>query len=888
MDIFQHISARFHRQTTRTVRRDIERLCANITALEPALSPLSDEVLQVRAGQIRRQVAAGASLDAVLVEAFAVAREAAKRVLGQRPFDAQVMGGIALHNGKIAEMKTGEGKTLAATMPVYLNALAGKGVHVSTINDYLAARDAAWMGDIYRFLGLSVGVVTSTTPRSERRPAYDADVTYAVHTELAFDYLKDNMCMSLDDRVQRPLDFAIVDEIDAVLIDEARTPIELMTPSEATPDVCYAVDAVIRKLDPELVDRDDKRRKVTLTEAGFDEIERLLKEAGLIAKGGLYDLENLHFVSLVGQALHAHHLLHRDKDYVIKDGDVVLVDEVRGRMIVGRRLAGGLHEALEAKEGLALRQQGVVVAQTSYQNYFRLYRKLAGMTGTALTDADEFLGVYNLQVVEVPTNKPMIRVDHQDEVYQTEVAKIDAMIRRVVESRDRGQPVMIGTTSVGKSEMVSTALARVGVAHEVLNARQHEREAEIIAQAGRPGAVTVATNMAGRGTDIQLGGNADFQVARELAGVTGAEERAKRAAAITREIDAARAAVRNAGGLLIIGTERHFCRRIDNQLIGRGGRQGDPGDTVFMLSLDDELITVFGDARRLKRRLAKLGLAEGTHLFHTWLTRAIRKAQSKLEEVFVESRQFVLDYDDVAHEQRKLVYQMRRELLASDALDQSIAAMRSEVLAALVGRAMPPEAYPEQWDMRLLAAEMRDKFNLLLPLDRWAAEEGIGSAEMERRIGGVIEDHWFQRRALFVPSEFARIVRYLHLTALDECWREHLAALDDLRFGVMLRGAAQLEPLHEYKREAFDFFAIMLTRFCEKVVVATSRMEPVSVAATGTFKAVHVKRLQPCPCGSGRRYKDCHGRGGSGREIPRIAAPTAASDAATTEMVHSS
>jgi preprotein translocase subunit SecA len=868
MSLMNSIDSQIRRTSTAGARREIQRLSREVAAREPAIAAMSDDAIKEFAAELRRRVAGGAYLDDLLVDAFALVREAAQRTIGQRPYDVQVMGGIALHRGAIAEMKTGEGKTLAATMPAFLNALSGRGVHVVTVNDYLARRDAEWMTPIYRFLGLTVGTIGGNDELDRRREAYRADITYAVHTELAFDYLKDNMRMSLDDMVQRELEFAILDEVDSVLIDEARMPIEIMSVNAEAPTACYDVDKVVRLLEDEYLDIDEKRRRVQLTDRGLDRVEVLLKEAGLIKSGHLYDFDNVVFVHLVNQALQAHKILRRDKDYVIKDGDVVLVDELRGRMLSGRRLGDGQHEALEAKEGLPLRKQGTVVAQTSYQNFFRLYRKLAGMTGTATMDAQEYKQIYGLSVVEIPTNRPMIRKDLEDQVFRSEAEKVAAVIQRVLQARDRRQPVLVGTTSVGKSEALSEELTKHGVDHEVLNARQHDREAEIIAEAGRPGAVTIATNMAGRGTDIQLGGNLGYRLERELKGIEDPEVIRERTDAVTRDVEKAREEVRQVGGLLILGTERFYCRRIDDQLIGRAGRQGDPGESIFMLSLDDDLIRVFGGTDKLKKRLAKIGVEKGAPMFHAWLTSAIRKAQDSLEEMFIESRMHVLDYDDVVHQQRKLVYDLRRELMTADNLDDRLDHMRIEVGEEVVERHMPPEAYPEQWDMARLEAEVLDLFNLIIPAAAWAAEEGFASDEMRDRLAERTSVVWRDRYAAFPPGEIRKNIRYIVLTTLDEAWRQHIAALEHLRLGIPLRGYAHAVPLQEYRREAYDFLEQTLERFRDNVVRAVSRMVPVLDApppvpagpADPTFTVMHVKRLQACPCGSGRRYKDCHGR----------------------------
>ncbi len=877
MKALKVIGDRIRRLSTVTSRRDIGRLCREITAMEPELAALTDEELKARGRSLKQRASEGVPLNDLLVEAFATVREAAKRVLGQRPFDVQVMGGIALHQGHVAEMRTGEGKTLAATMPAFLNALSGKGVHVVTVNDYLAKRDAEWMGAVYRFLGLEVASLTGGMEADARKRAYQADVTYGVHTEFAFDYLRDNLRHSLDEVVQRELDFAIIDEVDSVLIDEARMPIEIMAPSRETSEACYTVDRLVQEIEIDHVDIDEKQRKVQLTEEGLDRIEQLLKSSGLIKEGQLYDHANLWLVQLVSQALHARHIYRRDKDYIVKDGDIVVVDEMRGRMLTGRRLGEGLHEALEAKEGLPLRSQGTTVAQTTYQNYFRLYRQISGMTGTASMDAHEYRQIYGLSVIEIPTNKPMIRIDGEDEVYRTSAEKIAAIVERTKERHARGQPILIGTTSVGQSEIIAAELARHGVAHEVLNARQHEREAEIIAQAGRPGAVTVATNMAGRGTDIQLGGNVAFQLSRAKGEETDPKVIASLSESVAREVAEARETVRAAGGLFIIGTERFHCRRIDDQLIGRAGRQGDPGETVFMLSLDDELIRIFGGADRLRRRLDKVGLSKGAGMFHSWLTQAIRKAQGTVEDMMIESRMQVLDYDDVANGQRKIVYGLRREIMADDDPYHRLAAIRTDVLTKIVNMRIPPDAYAEQWDVAGLKKDMFDVFNLILPVDVWAAEEGIADEEILQRLDDYVAQFWNQRLEAFEPERRLQAIRYLLINSLDQCWRHQLASLEHLRAGVALRASASLVPLQEYKKEAYSLFEEMLLEISTSIAWALSRLAPEQSPAESPSPApppppVQIKRMQMCPCGSGRRFKDCHGRIASPVE-PRASSP---------------
>jgi preprotein translocase subunit SecA len=807
-----------------------------------------------------------------------------------------------LHRGVISEMKTGEGKTLVATLPVYLNALAGKGVHVVTVNDYLAKRDSEWMGQIYGFLGLTVGCIVHGLTDDERRAAYGADVTYGTNSEMGFDYLRDNMKFRLDHMVQRPFQYGIVDEVDSILIDEARTPLIISGPSEDSSELYIAVDKLIPKLGPEDFEKDEKVRAVSLTEKGSEKIEALLREAGLLKTGALYDLSNISLVHHANQALRAHKLFARDTDYIVKDGKIVIVDEFTGRMMEGRRYSEGLHQALEAKEHVAVQMENQTLASITYQNYFRIYPKLAGMTGTAMTEATEFAEIYKLEVVEIPTNRDMIRKDSDDEVYRTLREKTDAIVALIEECRKREQPVLVGTVSIEKSEALSATLKKKGVPHQVLNARYHEQEAYIIAQAGRPGAVTIATNMAGRGTDIQLGGNVEMRLRQELQGLQDEAERQRRSQAIRSEVETARQKVLAAGGLHIIGTERHESRRIDNQLRGRSGRQGDPGASKFFLSLEDDLMRIFG-SERMDGMLRKLGLKEGEAIVHPWINRALEKAQQKVEARNFEIRKQLLRFDDVMNDQRKVIYEQRKELMrAADVADQ-VADMRYEVIDELIAKCIPENAYAEKWDTHALHEELLRIFALDLPAADWAKEEGIADQEIKARIVDAVDRKFAEKAANVGPDIMRLAEKSILLQALDQAWKDHLLQLDHLRQGINLRAYGQRDPLNEYKREAFELFEHMLAQLRETVSSILARVEirvagpedlapperdmsryeenhpepamadanggeggvatarrPAAVsggtAASGWGK---VARNAPCPCGSGKKYKRCCG-----------------------------
>jgi preprotein translocase subunit SecA len=890
--MFAAIARKLFGNANDRVLQSLRPLVTAINAAEADVAKLSDEALRARTGWLKERLEKGETLDDLLVDAFATVREAGKRTLGQRHFDVQLMGGAVLHRGMISEMRTGEGKTLVATLPVYLNALAGKGVHVVTVNDYLAKRDAEWMGQIYRFLGLTVGVIFHGMTDDERRVAYASDVTYGTNSEMGFDYLRDNMKFRLEHMVHRPFNYAIVDEVDSILVDEARTPLIISGPTEDSSELYIAVDKLIPKLAPTDFEKDEKVRAVSLTEAGAEKIEVLLQEAGLLKQGGLYDLQNISLVHHTNQALRAHKLFARDTDYMVKDGKVVIVDEFTGRMMEGRRYSDGLHQALEAKERVQVQMENQTLASITYQNYFRIYPKLAGMTGTAMTEASEFAEIYKLDVVEIPTNRSMIRIDNDDEVYRTAREKADAIAAQVEECRKRMQPVLVGTVSIEKSEALATLLQQKKIPHQVLNARYHEQEAYIIAQAGRPGAVTIATNMAGRGTDIQLGGNFEMRVRHELDGVTDEGQRQQRAEAIRAEIEVARQQVVAAGGLYIIGTERHESRRIDNQLRGRSGRQGDPGASKFFLSLEDDLMRIFG-SDRMDTMLRKLGLKEGEAIIHPWINKALEKAQQKVEARNFEIRKQLLRYDDVMNDQRKVIYEQRKDLMrATDVADQ-VADMRYEVIDELIERCIPENAYAEKWETHALHEEVLRIFGLDLPIAEWAKEEGIADQEIKSRIVDIV-DRKFAEKAANVGPEIMRLAeKSILLQSLDQAWKEHLLHLDQLRQGIHLRGYGQRDPLNEYKREAFELFEKLLAQLRETVTSILARVQirvsspdelqpaerdlslysenhpdPALAGAEGAEAAlspkppagVKVARNAACPCGSGKKYKHCHGR----------------------------
>src|SRR5688572_5291002 len=802
-----------------------------INAMENELRALSDEKLAARTEQFRADLANGATLDDLLIPAFATVREAARRVLGMRPFDVQLVGGMVLHNGGIAEMRTGEGKTLVATLPVYLNALAGKGVHVVTVNDYLARRDAEWMGRVYKFLGLTVGVIVHGLSDNERRAAYAADVTYATNNELGFDYLRDSMKYDRPSMVQRGHNYAIVDEVDSILIDEARTPLIISGPLEDRSEMYNTIDAFILQLGAADYEVDEKQRTSTFTEEGTEKLENLLRAAGHLKGESLYDVENVAIVHHVNNALKAHRLFQKDKDYIVRNGEIVIIDEFTGRMMPGRRYSEGLHQALEAKEHVAIQPENQTLASITFQNYFRMYAKLAGMTGTAATEAEEFGNIYNLDVTEVPTNLPVIRVDEDDEVYRTVEEKYKAIVRDIREANAKGQPMLVGTTSIEKSEQLAESLRKDGfTGFEVLNARHHEREAAIVAQAGKPGAITIATNMAGRGTDIQLGGNADMRIAEELRDVPAGPERDAREKAIREDVQRLKEAAIAAGGLYVLATERHESRRIDNQLRGRSGRQGDPGRSKFYLSLQDDLMRIFG-SERMDGMLKTLGLKEDEAIIHPWINKALEKAQKKVEARNFDIRKNLLKFDDVMNDQRKVVFEQRINLMEGENLTETVAEMRQDVIADLVAKHIPENAYAEQWDAAGLKEGVRQNLNLDLPIEEWAKEEGIAEEEITERITNAANEAASDRAGRFGPEVMTYVERSIMLQTLDHLWREHLVNLDHLRSVVGFRGYAQRDPLNEYKGEAFELFQAMLGNLRQAVTAQLMRVELVREAA---------------------------------------------------------
>ncbi len=863
--------------------KKLDPIVAAINALEPETAALDDAALRARTAHFREQLAAGASEDELLPAAFATVREAARRALGQRHFDVQLIGGMVLHQGKISEMKTGEGKTLVATLAAYLNALSGKGVHVVTVNDYLARRDSQWMGQVYRFLGLTVGCVVPGIGDAERRQAYAADITYATNNELGFDYLRDNMKYRLEEMVQRGHHFAIVDEVDSILIDEARTPLIISGPLDDQSHLYQEADRLIPELGPEHYDLDEKARSVTITEAGNDHLEELLLQAGIMQAGtSLYDIENVSLVHHVNQALRAHILFQRDRDYIVKGGKVIIIDEFTGRMMEGRRYSEGLHQALEAKEKVKIESENQTLASITFQNYFRLYNKLSGMTGTASTEANEFADIYGLEVIDIPTHLPVIRRDEDDEVYRTAAEKFDAIIEEITQCHAIGQPVLVGTTSIEKSEQLAALLKKKKIPHNVLNARYHEQEAQIVAQAGKAGGVTIATNMAGRGTDIQLGGNLSMRISEEADAITDEAAREKKIRALEAEIADARQKVLAAGGLYVIGTERHESRRIDNQLRGRSGRQGDPGRSKFFLSLEDDLMRIFG-SERMDGMLQKLGLQQGEAIIHPWINRAVAKAQEKVEARNFDIRKNLLKFDDVMNDQRKVIFEQRIDMMRTDDLSDEIAAMRQQTIDDLVAQHIPEKAYAEQWDTQGLAEACRKYLGLDLPIAEWAGEEGIAGEEIRERIRDHADRFMAGRAANIGPDLMRQIEKSVLLQIIDQHWREHLLHLEHLRQAVGLRGYAQRDPLREYQSESFALFEAMLAKLRQDVGmhlahIQVAQQAPAMPSAPREIHEEHlnpltgenevseenlygkISRNAPCPCGSGKKYKQCHGR----------------------------
>ncbi|MBK5567202.1 preprotein translocase subunit SecA [Ensifer sp. 2YAB10] len=871
-----------------------------INALEAEMKALSDEALTAKTVEFRKQLDEGQTLDDLLVPAFAVAREAARRVLGLRPFDVQLIGGMILHERAIAEMKTGEGKTLVATLPVYLNALASKGVHVVTVNDYLAQRDAATMGRVYSFLGMRTGVIVHGLTDEQRRDAYACDITYATNNELGFDYLRDNMKYERGQMVQRGHFFAIVDEVDSILVDEARTPLIISGPLDDRSDLYNTINEFIPLLSPEDYEIDEKQRSANFSEEGTEKLENLLRQAGLLKGESLYDIENVAIVHHVNNALKAHKLFTRDKDYIVRNDEIVIIDEFTGRMMPGRRYSEGQHQALEAKEKVQIQPENQTLASITFQNYFRMYSKLGGMTGTAATEAEEFGNIYGLEVIEVPTNLPIKRIDEDDEVYRTQGEKLKAIIDEIKSAHERGQPMLVGTTSIEKSEQLADLLKKSGFSNfQVLNARYHEQEAFIVAQAGVPGAVTIATNMAGRGTDIQLGGNIDMRIQQELAEVEPGPEREQRVEAIRTEVQKLKEQALAAGGLYVLATERHESRRIDNQLRGRSGRQGDPGRSKFYLSLQDDLMRIFG-SDRMDSMLQKLGLKEGEAIVHPWINKALERAQKKVEARNFDIRKNLLKYDDVLNDQRKVIFEQRIELMDAESVTETVTDMRTEVIEDMVGKRIPERAYAEQWDVEGLKADVQQYLNLDLPIVEWAAEEGIDEADILERVTAAAEKEAADRAERFGPEIMQYVERSVVLQTLDHLWREHIVNLDHLRSVIGFRGYAQRDPLQEYKSEAFELFQALLGNLRQAVTAQLMRVELVREAAeapqpappvmhghhidpltgeddfgdsAGTLLAAapvqrdandpaswgKVSRNELCPCGSGKKYKHCHG-----------------------------
>ena len=875
-------------------------LVDQINALEPEFEKLSDDGLKEKTQELVKQAMDGADLDDLLPEAFANCREAAKRALGLRAFDVQLMGGIFLHQGNISEMKTGEGKTLVATFPAYLNALSGKGVHVVTVNDYLAQRDSEWMGKVFTALGLTSGVIWSGMGPENKLEAYGCDVTYGTNNEFGFDYLRDNMKSELSEVFQKHHNFAIVDEEDSILIDEARTPLIISGPAEDRSELYGAIDMVIPLLKEAHYELDEKTRGVTFSDDGNDFLEQQLLARGLLEEGrSLYDPESTSVVHHVNQGLRAHKLFQKDKDYIIRDGEVVLIDEFTGRMMPGRRLSDGLHQAIEAKEHVDIQPENVTLASVTFQNYFRLYEKLAGMTGTALTEAEEFGEIYGLGVIEVPTNQPIARLDEDDKVFRTVREKYQGMIDEIKKANAKGQPVLAGTTSIEKSEMLSQMLTEAGVEHNVLNARQHEKEAEIVADAGRLGAVTIATNMAGRGTDIQLGGNVDMKVLAAMADDPDADPEALRTAEEARHADEKQKVI-EAGGLYVMASERHESRRIDNQLRGRSGRQGDPGRTVFYLSLEDDLMRIFG-SERLDKVLTTLGLKEGEAIVHPWVNKSLERAQAKVEGRNFDMRKNILKFDDVMNDQRKVIFGQRREIMSADDLSDIAADMRHQVIDDLIDAYMPPKSYADQWDTEGLYAQVIEKLGVDEPVMEWAAEEGVDDEEIRERLIKATDEMMAKKAVSFGPENMRNIEKQILLQSIDGKWREHLLTLEHLRSVVGFRGYAQRDPLNEYKNEAFQLFEILLNGLREAVTQSLARIRPLTEEEQRQMMAQVAEQQAPapeappverptaaepepddappqgfvednpstwgnpgrnekCPCGSGKKFKHCHGR----------------------------
>ncbi|MEO7504748.1 MAG: preprotein translocase subunit SecA [Sphingomicrobium sp.] len=881
-----------------------------INGFEPTIAAMTDEELRGQTDLFRQRLASGTRLDDLLPEAFATVREAAKRTLGQRHYDVQMIGGIALHRGEIAEMKTGEGKTLVATLATYLNALPAKGVHVVTVNDYLAKRDAEWMGQVYRFLGLTVGVVVPNLSDQQRRDAYNSDITYATNNELGFDYLRDNMKYSREQMVQRPFAYAIVDEVDSILIDEARTPLIISGPTDDKSELYIGVDVLVKQFAREDYDLDEKQKSIVLTEDGTEKAERMLEDAGLIEGHNLYDIANTQTVHHLNQALKANMMFKRDIDYIVKEGKVIIIDEFTGRMMDGRRWSDGLHQAVEAKEGVQIEPENQTLASITFQNYFRMYPKLSGMTGTALTEAPEFFDIYKMNVVSIPTNVDVSRVDDDDEFYKNITDKFGAIAKEIKKRQEIGQPVLVGTVSIEKSEMLSEFLQKEGIRHEVLNARFHESEAHIVAQAGSMGAVTIATNMAGRGTDIQLGGNVEFRIEDELKEVADGPERDAAIARIKDEVAEQKRLVREAGGLFVLGTERHESRRIDNQLRGRSGRQGDPGLSRFYLSLDDDLLRIFGPETMFARLMNK-NLEDGEAIISPWISKAIETAQKKVEARNYDIRKQVVEFDDVMNDQRKVIYEQRADIMESDHVSDVVEDFRAETVASLVTTSCPPGAYPEQWDVERLKTDLGEILGLDLPVDEWMAEEAVEQDLIIDRVQARSDEVMAAKLEQVDPEQWINFEKQMLIQTLDHHWKEHLATLDALRQVIYLRSYAQKKPIDEYKQEAFMLFERLLVEIREDVTrtlmranvqveaappqpaltdFITHHIDPLSgdddsfdidAASLAGMVGTLPPRPAPtttmpdgspvpepesrnalCPCGSGLKYKHCHGQAG--------------------------
>ncbi|MBR6355888.1 MAG: preprotein translocase subunit SecA [Alphaproteobacteria bacterium] len=865
------------------------KIVNQINELEPDFIKLSDDELKAKTGAFRIRLKNGETLDDILPEAFATVRETAKRVMGQRHYDVQLIGGIVLHKGMIAEMKTGEGKTLVATLAAYLNALEGKGVHIVTVNDYLAKRDAEWMGQIYRFLGLSVDYIVHAKNDLERQAAYNADIVYGTNNELGFDYLRDNMKFNLNERVQRDFNFAIVDEVDSILIDEARTPLIISGQAEDSSDTYIKMAKLAPQLKESDYEKDEKRKTVTLTESGMEHVEQMLREAGLIKDGALYDIGNVNLVQHVNNALRAHTMFQRDVDYIVKDGKVVIVDEFTGRIMEGRRFSDGLHQALEAKEGVDIQSENQTLASITFQNYFRLYPKLAGMTGTAMTEETEFSDIYGLICVEIPTNKPVLREDLQDEIYRTAAEKYKAIINTIIDCHKRGQPVLVGTTSVEKSEIVADMLHKAApdMKFEVLNARHHEREAAIVAQAGVSGAVTIATNMAGRGTDIQLGGNPDMMLKERLKGDETPEQIEQIKKQIEAEVATDKEKVLKAGGLYIIGTERHESRRIDNQLRGRSGRQGDPGTSKFFLSMEDDLMRIFG-SDKMANVLQRLGLPEGEALVHPWISKALEKAQKKVEERNFDIRKDLLKFDNVMNDQRKIIYAERRELMEQSDVSETIKDMRDEYLGTIIRAHIPYGTPPAEWNLDGLKQDIQTTTSFSMPLATWCNNPDIDSDKLHEMILAEVDARLAEREQMLPPETVKMVQKSILLQVLDQLWKDHIAALELMRHTIVLRAYGQRDPLNEYKKEAFRMFSDLLDVLKERVTIVichtviqigseqqmaqamqreqNRKMSAVHDGAITTDDEANgdiyanIGRNDPCPCGSGKKFKHCHGR----------------------------